>query len=456
MDLMTSPQSGSDQPAISVAGLVRHFDDLAAVDGLDLEVQAGEIYGFLGPNAAGKTTTVRMLCTLLAPTGGRAVVAGFDVGAEPEKVRLRIGVALQDVALDGKQTGVELLRLQGRLYGLSRRDAEQRVEELSTMIDIGDALGRQIGTYSGGMKRRLDLAAALVHNPDVLFLDEPTTGLDPISRAACVGGGAPAERAAGHDDLPHHAVPRRGRRAGRSRRHPQPRSPGRRGHAHRAQAQGRRRPHRGAASTAIATRRDARLPRSVASTPSTSTATRSRSPRARARPRSVPWRSRSTRAACASARSRCARPRSTTCSSSSRGTASSTTPTPRRPRQHDHRRRNRHPGAQLHPCAAGELLRGHELDRRPRAPQHPARAGVRAARHRDPAVLLLRELGRAHQPHGERGSGLRLQGVHRARVHHLRCHRHLTRRRARHRHPGRLLRPAAAHPGAPPRRSCSG
>ncbi len=100
-------------------------------------------------------------------------------------MRLRIGVALQDVALDGKQTGVELLRLQGRLYGLSRRDAEQRVEELAAMIDIGDALGRQIGTYSGGMKRRLDLAAALVHNPDVLFLDEPTTGLDPISRAAC-------------------------------------------------------------------------------------------------------------------------------------------------------------------------------------------------------------------------------------------------------------------------------
>jgi ABC-2 type transport system ATP-binding protein len=183
MDSMTSSQTGSDRPAISVTGLVRRFDDLAAVDGLDLEVEAGEIYGFLGPNAAGKTTTVRMLCTLLAPSGGRAVVAGFDVDTEPERVRLRIGVALQDVALDGKQTGVELLRLQGRLYGLNRRDVEQRVDELSTMIDIGDALGRQIGTYSGGMKRRLDLAAALVHNPDVLFLDEPTTGLDPISRA---------------------------------------------------------------------------------------------------------------------------------------------------------------------------------------------------------------------------------------------------------------------------------
>ena len=110
-------------------------------------------------------------------------MAGHDVATEPERVRLRIGVALQDVALDGKQTGIELLRLQGRLYGLHRREAEQRVEELSTMIDIGDTLGRPIGTYSGGMKRRLDLAAALVHNPDVLFLDEPTTGLDPLSRA---------------------------------------------------------------------------------------------------------------------------------------------------------------------------------------------------------------------------------------------------------------------------------
>ena len=184
MDLMTSRRHAPAAPAISVAGLVRRFDDLAAVDGLDLEVEAGEIYGFLGPNAAGKTTTVRMLCTLLAPSGGRAIVAGHDVATEPERVRLRIGVALQDVALDGKQTGVELLRLQGRLYGLSRRESEQRVEELSTMIDIGDALGRQIGTYSGGMKRRLDLAAALVHNPEVLFLDEPTTGLDPISRAS--------------------------------------------------------------------------------------------------------------------------------------------------------------------------------------------------------------------------------------------------------------------------------
>jgi len=170
-------------PAITTERLVRAFDERNAVDGLDLEVHEGEIYGFLGPNGAGKSTTVRMLCTLLSPTAGTAVVAGHDVARHPEQVRLRIGVALQDVALDPKQTGAELLRPQGRLYGLGRADIESRVVELGRLVDIGDALGRPIGTYSGGMRRRLDLAAALVHNPQVLFLDEPTTGLDPVSRA---------------------------------------------------------------------------------------------------------------------------------------------------------------------------------------------------------------------------------------------------------------------------------
>ena len=124
-----------------------------------------------------------MLVTLLRPTGGSARVAGHDVATEPGQVRLRIGVALQEAALDPKQTGEELLRLQGRLYGLTRREIEQRLTELLELVDIGDAVQRPIGTYSGGMRRRLDLAAALVHNPDVLFLDEPTTGLDPVSRA---------------------------------------------------------------------------------------------------------------------------------------------------------------------------------------------------------------------------------------------------------------------------------
>ena len=176
-------QSSSSNHAIETQGLVRQFGSVRAVDGVDLAVRQGEIYGFLGPNGAGKTTVIRMLVTLLAPTGGRAMVAGLDVMTQADQVRSRIGVALQEAALDNKQTGRELLRLQGRLYGLSRRQTDQRIEELSSLVDIGDAMGRLIGTYSGGMKRRLDLAAALIHHPEVLFLDEPTTGLDPRSRS---------------------------------------------------------------------------------------------------------------------------------------------------------------------------------------------------------------------------------------------------------------------------------
>ncbi len=169
--------------AVFAEGLVRSFNEIRAVDSVDLSVSKGEIYGFLGPNGAGKSTTVRMLTTLLMPTGGHASVAGNDVVHDTQEVRLRIGAALQEAALDNRQTGRELLRLQGRLYGLNGRQIDQRMDELSTLIDIGDAIDRLIGTYSGGMKRRIDLAAALIHNPEVLFLDEPTTGLDPISRA---------------------------------------------------------------------------------------------------------------------------------------------------------------------------------------------------------------------------------------------------------------------------------
>jgi ABC-2 type transport system ATP-binding protein len=168
--------------AIETEGLVRQFNGLTAVDRVDLEIQPGEIYGFLGPNGAGKSTTMRMLCTLLAPTSGRASVAGYDVATHPGDVRLRIGVALQEAALDPKQTGAELLRLQGLLYGLPKSILGKRVADLGELIDLTDALDRPIATYSGGMKRRLDLVAALVHNPEILFLDEPTTGLDPVSR----------------------------------------------------------------------------------------------------------------------------------------------------------------------------------------------------------------------------------------------------------------------------------
>ena len=169
--------------AVITQGLSRNFGDIEAVDTIDLSIPRGEIYGFLGPNGAGKTTLVRMLITLLMPSAGSATVAGYDIVRQSNDIRLRIGAALQDAALDLKQTGRELLRLQGRFYGLSRRDVDTRFNDLADLIDIGDAVDRLIGTYSGGMKRRLDLAASLIHNPEVLFLDEPTTGLDPISRA---------------------------------------------------------------------------------------------------------------------------------------------------------------------------------------------------------------------------------------------------------------------------------
>lgn len=169
--------------AIRAEALERRFGDFRAVDHLDLAVETGEIYGFLGPNGAGKSTTVRVLTTLLAPSGGRAVVAGHDVATDAEQVRLRIGVALQEAALDPKQTGRELLDLQARLYGLRPSERRRRVAELAELVGIGEAIDRRVGTYSGGMARRLDLAAALVHEPEVLFLDEPTTGLDPVSRA---------------------------------------------------------------------------------------------------------------------------------------------------------------------------------------------------------------------------------------------------------------------------------
>ncbi|MEE8519490.1 MAG: ATP-binding cassette domain-containing protein [Dehalococcoidia bacterium] len=168
--------------AVVAEKLERRYGDLRAVDRVDLAVPRGEIYGFLGPNGAGKSTMVRMLTTLLMPTSGSATVAGRDVVSEPVEVRLRIGAALQDAALDPKQTGLELLRLQGQLYGMPGRVITDRIKELESLMDIGDAVGRQIGTYSGGMKRRLDLAASLIHNPEIIFLDEPTAGLDPIGR----------------------------------------------------------------------------------------------------------------------------------------------------------------------------------------------------------------------------------------------------------------------------------
>ena len=169
--------------AIYASGISRSFGEVKAVNGVDLAISKGEVYGFLGPNGAGKTTLVRMLITLLLPTAGQAWVAGRELVSEAQEIRLRIGAALQETALDPKQTGLEFLRLQGFLYGLTGRQVRQRVDDLAPLVDIGDAIGRSISTYSGGMKRRLDLAAAMIHNPEILFLDEPTTGLDPLSRS---------------------------------------------------------------------------------------------------------------------------------------------------------------------------------------------------------------------------------------------------------------------------------
>jgi ABC-2 type transport system ATP-binding protein len=170
--------------AIQAVGLEREFKGgLKAVCGIDIEVAAGEVYGFLGPNGAGKTTTVRMLVTLLRPTGGRARVAGYDVASQAALVRRHIGVALQDAALDPLMTGRELIELQATLHGIAPRAVRARGLELIERVGLADAQERRVGTYSGGMRRRLDLAMALIHDPQVLFLDEPTTGLDPASRA---------------------------------------------------------------------------------------------------------------------------------------------------------------------------------------------------------------------------------------------------------------------------------
>jgi ABC-2 type transport system ATP-binding protein len=174
-----------DRTGIEVEGLVREFKNgPRAVDGIDLRVAPGEIYGFLGPNGAGKSTTVLMLTTLLPPTAGTARVAGFDIVSEGPRVRTAIGAALQEAALDPLLTGREHMRLQTALHGIAKGEREARGNELLERVGLSQAADRKVGGYSGGMKRRLDLALALAHRPRILFLDEPTTGLDIQSRTA--------------------------------------------------------------------------------------------------------------------------------------------------------------------------------------------------------------------------------------------------------------------------------
>src|SRR4249919_3016719 len=177
-------RSGERSQGIEVRGLVRQFKDVLAVDGIDLTISPGEIYGFLGPNGAGKSTTVHMLTTLLPPTAGHATVAGYDIVREGPQVRAAIGAALQETALDPFLTGREHLRLQASLHGIRGAKRQELIDRLLTRVGLTSAGDRKIRTYSGGMKRRLDLALSLIHSPSILFLDEPTTGLDPQSRTA--------------------------------------------------------------------------------------------------------------------------------------------------------------------------------------------------------------------------------------------------------------------------------
>ncbi|MBI5309598.1 MAG: ATP-binding cassette domain-containing protein [Actinobacteria bacterium] len=182
----SSPTTSTTSDAsIRAEGLVKQFKDgPRAVDGIDLEVAPGEIYGFLGPNGAGKSTTVLMLTTLLPITDGRASVGGFDVATQGSHVRATIGAALQEAALDPNLTAVEHMRLQTALQGIAKADRKRLGDDLIERVGLSDAADRKAGTYSGGMRRRLDLALSLVHRPRILFLDEPTTGLDPQSRTA--------------------------------------------------------------------------------------------------------------------------------------------------------------------------------------------------------------------------------------------------------------------------------
>ena len=209
----------TDTNGIEVQGLVREFKNGPARSTASTSPsRPGEIYGFLGPNGAGKSTTVLMLTTLLPPTAGTARVAGHDIVRDGPAVRAAIGAALQEAALDPLLTGRDHMRLQTTLQGLPKAERRPRGDELLERVGLADAADRKVGGYSGGMKRRLDLALALVHRPRVLFLDEPTTGLDPVEpRRPVAGGRAPGARRR-RDGLPHHAVPRGGRRARRPRR----------------------------------------------------------------------------------------------------------------------------------------------------------------------------------------------------------------------------------------------
>jgi len=174
-------------PAVSVRGLVKRYDDVEAVSGIDFEVETGETFGFLGPNGAGKTTTIGVLCTLVRPTGGSATVAGHDVARQRDEVRRNIGLVFQDTTLDGYLTAEQNLRLHAELYGVPRALVAERMRQVMEMVGLWERRASLVRTFSGGMKRRLEIARGLLHSPRVLFLDEPTVGLDPQTRSSIWG-----------------------------------------------------------------------------------------------------------------------------------------------------------------------------------------------------------------------------------------------------------------------------
>jgi len=173
-----------DTPAVEVEGLVKAYGEIEAVRDVSFTVAAGEVFGFLGPNGAGKSTTINVLCTLLRPTSGAARVSGFDVVTQRDDVRRHIGLVFQDPTLDGQLTAVQNLRLHAELYGIDPGAIPQRMDQMLEMVDLADRRDQPVMTFSGGMKRRLEIARGLMHSPRVLFLDEPTIGLDPQTRSA--------------------------------------------------------------------------------------------------------------------------------------------------------------------------------------------------------------------------------------------------------------------------------
>ncbi len=261
----------STPPAIEVEALVKTYGEVEAVRGVSFTVARGEVFGFLGPNGAGKSTTINMLCTLARPTSGTARVSGFDVVSERDDVRRHIGLVFQDPTLDGYLTAEQNLRLHAELYGIDAGAVPARMRQMLEMVDLWDRRDQPVQTYSGGMRRRLEIARGLMHSPRVLFLDEPTIGLDPQTRSAIWRYIRALQESRRHDDLHDHALHGRGGVLRPHRDHG-PRRDRRAGHARGAQGERRGRP-RGAGHRR---RRRRRWPRCT-----TASASTRRSPKAR-------------------------------------------------------------------------------------------------------------------------------------------------------------------------------